>query len=107
MSQQVQYHKQRRGNFQTVIADSYSIEPDRQYGGFKIYGWGVYESGVLEGQTKKFFIESVETLEEAMEAYPSAEQGYRSAHNSFNHLPCREDPTPGGMYLDDIKEGKS
>lgn len=92
-------------NFASSKADSYSIEFNQRYGTYSIYGWGRYESGVLRGQTKKFFIESFDTEAEAIKIYPKAKLGYRSAHNTFNHLPGENDPVPGGMYPDDIEDG--
>lgn len=68
-----------------------------------VYEWGVYEqSSVLAGQTRKRFVTWFDTQEEAQAAYPNAEVGYRSAHNTYNHLPGENDPVPGGMYPDDI-----
>lgn len=71
---------------------------------FCVYGWGTYEEGsVLEGQTRKSFLDAFETEAQARKAYPKAIGGTegRSAHNSVAHLPGPDDPVPGGMYPDD------
>lgn len=86
----------------------YSIEvkggPRGEY--FAVYEWGVYaRSSVLAGQSKKSFRDSFESEAEALAAYPRADVGYRSAHNSYSHLPGEDDPVPGGMYPDDYDDG--
>lgn len=88
--------------------DSYSIEEREAFNGagaFYVYGWGEYgEYSVLAGQTLKKFMGCYDTIEEAKADYPDADgpYGFRSAHNTFNHLPGEDDPVPGGMYPDDI-----
>jgi hypothetical protein len=85
--------------------DSYSIEIKDSPKGekFAVYGWGTYpRHSVLAGQSMKKFIKWYDTEEEAKSAFPDAEIGYRSAHNSFGHLPGENDPVSGGMYPDDI-----
>lgn len=65
-----------------------TIEYSHKYGWFTVYEFGVYpRSSVLAGQTRKRFVEAYDTLEEAQEAHPDAVEGYRDAHNTFNHLP--------------------
>ena len=60
-------------------------------GGFSVYEFGEYpESSVLAGQTCKRFVDNFDTVEEAQASYPSAELGYRDAHNHFDHLPDEE-----------------
>lgn len=77
-------------------------------GFFAVYEFGVYDrNSVLAGQTKKQFLDGFNTLEEAQAKYPSAEQGYRSAHNSYGHLPGEDDPVAGGMFPDDIGYGRN
>lgn len=50
-----------------------------------VYEWGVYEqSSVLAGQDRKQFLDMFNTVEEAKQAYPEAEEGYREAGN---HMP--------------------
>ena len=86
----------------------YSIEQKDSPMGtkFAVYHWGVYErSSVLAGQTKKRFVDWFDSEAEALAAYPGAEIGYRSAHNTYSHLPGPDDPVPGGMYPDDIDDG--
>ena len=65
------------------------------------------ESSVLAGQTIKRFINNYQSEEEAKQAHPDAE-GYSSKwtdpQGSLQHLPGEDDPVPGGMYPDDIKE---
>jgi hypothetical protein len=88
--------------------DSYTIEDK---GGdvmpFCVYGWGVYDSGVLAGQTRKAFVESYASEGEARAAFPGADEGThrRSAGNTFNHLPGEDDPVSGGAYPDDHDDG--
>jgi hypothetical protein len=56
-------------------------------GGYSVYEFGEYpESSVLAGQTRKRFVDNFDTIEEAQACYPSAELGYRDAHNYFDHL---------------------
>ena len=63
-----------------------------QYGGWSVYEFDVYpRSSVLAGQTRKQFIDSFDSLEEAEKQYPHADVGYRDAHNSFDHLPDDDD----------------
>lgn len=84
--------------------DSYTIELKDSPRGEKyaVYGWGTYPShSVLAGQTKKQFITWFDSEAEALAAYPQAEVGYRSAHNTYSHLPGENDPVPGGRYPDD------
>lgn len=65
------------------------------------------EHSVLAGQTLKRFINTYNSEEEAKQAHPDAE-GYSSKYTdpqvSLRQLPGEEDPVPGGMYPDDIKE---
>ena len=59
-----------------------------QYGQFSVYQFGEYPRGsVLEGQTMKQFMGMYDTADQAKAAYPQAEEGYRDAHNHFDHLP--------------------
>ena len=88
--------------------DSYSMEWHDTPRGEKlaVYGWGEYpRHSVLAGQTMKKFIEYADGEDEARAKYPGIEWGYRSAHNTYSHLPGEDDPVPGGMYLDDIDDG--
>lgn len=58
-----------------------------QYGTFSVYGFGEWPQGsVLEGQTMKCFLGRYDTVEEAKSDHPEAEEGYRDAHNHFDHL---------------------
>lgn len=65
------------------------------------------ENSVLAGQTVKRFINSYDSEKAAKQAHPDAE-GYSSKWTdpqvSLRHLPGEDDPVPGGMYPDDIKE---
>ena len=69
--------------------------------------WNVHEfdtyprHSVLAGQTRKKFVTSYETEAEAIAAHPDADRGFRSAHNSFGHLPGENDMVPGGALPDD------
>jgi hypothetical protein len=87
--------------------DDLVIEDKVSYGRriFVVYGFGVYPRySVLAGQVSKTWLESYDTLAEAQAAYPKARVGYRSAGNTFNHLPDENDPVAGGMYPDDHVE---
>jgi len=71
-----------------------------------VYEFGVYgRNSVLAGQTKKQYIHSFDSLEEAKEAYPNASFGSRSAHNTYSHLPSENDFVAGGAYPDDYDDG--
>ena len=57
---------------------------------YGVYSYGVYpRSSVLAGQTRRIFLDSFPTLEEAREAYPDAEFTNRSNYQApyLNHLP--------------------
>jgi hypothetical protein len=72
--------------------------------GWCVYGWGTYpESSVLAGQSMKRFLDSFESKEEALKAYPQAEPSsdWLEPQVSLGHLPGEDDPVPGGMYPDD------
>lgn len=70
---------------------------------FHVYEWSTYpRSSVLAGQACKRFVTWFDTEAEATAAYPEADLGYRSANNTFNHLPGEDDPVPGGALPDDI-----
>jgi len=73
-----------------------------KYGGIDVLGWGVYEKGsVLEGQSKKVFLDNFETEDEARRAYPLAgsfSSAWTDPQVSLSHLPSENDPVPGGMY---------
>ena len=58
-----------------------------------VHGWGVWDGGSLDGQSKKTFITSFETPEEALEAYPDAKPSHplMQAQNTFDHLPDTPD----------------
>lgn len=43
---------------------------------FAVYGYGIYESGVLKGRSKRVFLDSFDTEEEAYKAYPEAHPSY-------------------------------
>ena len=86
----------------------YTIEQKRGVLGrkFAVYAFDTYpSSSVLAGQTRKRFVNWFDTEAEALEKYPGAEIGYRSAHNTYSHLPGPDDPVPGGMYPDDLDDG--
>lgn len=88
--------------------DYYNLRRNND-GSVDVLGFGTYEeSSVLAGQTKKVFIDSFDTPEDAQAIYPEAVDYwsmYSGAVNSFNHLPGENDPVPGGMYPDDIDDG--
>jgi len=99
MSQREAHHR---------VFDSFNIEMKETPTGVQwaVYGFGTYGKGsVLEGQTKKVFLEYFDEEFAAKIAYPGADVGFRSANNTYSHLPDEEDPVPGGMYPDDIDDG--
>jgi hypothetical protein len=58
-----------------------------------IYRWSIYpKHSVLAGQDCKKFVQSYKTKDEALAAYPDAtDNGYRDAHNYYDHLPDHGD----------------
>jgi hypothetical protein len=69
-----------------------------------IYGWGTYEPhSVLAGQPKKVFIDTFDTLDDALRAFPDAQGGgkFTDPQVSLNHLPGEDDFVAGGAYPDD------
>jgi len=73
--------------------DYFTIEPSRYSDDeYIVYGWGIYpQSSVLAGQQRKVFLEEFETLEEAKEKYPRAEQtSFINPVITTNHLPDYE-----------------
>lgn len=84
----------------------YTIRPSR-YGGFDVHGFFEQPSGVLAGQTLKRFLDSFDTEEQAVAAYPDAKGGsvWTDPQVSLSHLPGENDPVAGGMYPDDIDGG--
>jgi hypothetical protein len=79
---------------------THTIEFDTRYEWWSVYEFGTYErSSVLAGQTRKRFVTRFDTEAEAQAAYPSASVGYRSAHNTYNHLP--DEPDDGYFDEDD------
>tara|TARA_R110000803_G_scaffold30296_1_gene68400 strand:- start:33 stop:290 length:258 start_codon:yes stop_codon:yes gene_type:complete len=66
-----------------------------------VFELGRYErSSVLAGQEKKIMIEQYDSKEEALAAYPSAEEtsGYQP-RNTFGHLPGNDDfDGQGGVW---------
>jgi hypothetical protein len=71
-----------------MTESDFTIEYSRQYRWFSVYEFGVYpHSSVLAGQTMKSFRDKFGTLEEAQEAYPHAEVGFRDPQNFVDHLP--------------------
>ena len=70
---------------------AHTIEPDTTHGDYSLYEWGVYEdSSVLAGQSRKAFIKTYPTVEDALKDYPDASVGHRDPNNTFNHLPDYE-----------------
>lgn len=76
-----------------------------KYGGIDVVGFGICESGVLEGETLKVFLDNYETEEEAFKHHPDAE-GYTNKFTdpspNLNFLPGENDFVPGGALPDDI-----
>lgn len=68
--------------------DFIRIEPDKHGGnGFDVYGFGYYEeTSVLAGQTRKVFLKSFDTIEEAKQEYPSAEHD-GNINPAYNVMP--------------------
>lgn len=90
-----------------ITIDYYTLRKG-QYGGIDVVGWFVYpESSVLAGQTGKKFINNFKTEQEAVAAFPQV-TGYSSPwmepQINLRHLPGEDDPVPGGMYPDDIRD---
>lgn len=70
---------------------------------YNVYEISTYErSSVLAGQTRKQFLDSFITYEDAAQAYPEAEPGYCNPGNTVDHLPGPDDYEPGGAWTDDI-----
>ena len=74
--------------------DYHTISLDQDYDASEtfvaVYGWGTYGQGsVLEGQPKKVFIESFDSVVEAQRAYPDSEFSgpFTEPQNTFDHLP--------------------
>lgn len=83
-----------------------TIEAAKYGGGFSVYEFGTYErSSVLAGQTKKQFLDGFDTLEEAKAAYPTAQEGFRDAGNTFGHLPGDDCLDGQGGVWHDSEEG--
>ena len=71
-------------------------------GGYDVVGfYKAPRSSVLAGQTLTQFINTYDTYEEAVKAYPDAKGNGCAPAPSVNHLPCEDDPVAGGMYPDD------
>jgi hypothetical protein len=76
-----------------------TIERSKYDDGYSVYEWGVYpRSSVLAGQDRKQWIDGFDTLEEAQAAYPDADVGFRSAHNTFDHLEDEDGNTGPSPY---------
>ena len=76
-----------------------TIEPDEQY--WNVYEHGRYERGsVLAGQSRRSFIASYESLQEARSAYPKADvidHSTKLHHNPMpHHAPGWFDPADAG-----------
>jgi len=70
---------------------------------YNVYEISTYErSSVLAGQTRKQFLDSFKSYDDAAEAYPEAEPGYCNPNNTVAHLPGLDDQFPGGAWPDDI-----
>jgi len=78
--------KEPRYNIGMETTTEQTIEQN-QYGTFSVYEFGEWPKGsVLEGQTMKRFLGMYDTAEQAKSDYPEAKEGYRDAHNYFDHL---------------------
>lgn len=72
---------------------------------FHVHGWSTYsESSVLAGQQRKVWLNSFDTQEAALKAYPKAVASHLLLEPkvSLDHLPDEDTPVAGGMYPDDI-----
>ena len=81
-----------------------TIRQSKYGNGFDVHGfYTASQSSVLAGQTLKQFIDSYDTIAQAQAAHPDANMGssWTDPVVSVNHLPCEDDPVPGGMYPDD------
>ena len=58
-----------------------------------VYSWSIYpENSVLAGQDCKKFVNCFPSKEAALTAFPdAADNGYRDAHNHYDHLPDHGD----------------
>ena len=71
-----------------------SIEYDDLYDWWCLYEFGVFpRSSVMSGQVMKSYKRHYNTLEEAVEANPTASTGFRDANNTFDHLPKDDEPS--------------
>ena len=72
-----------------------TLEHNADYNHYAVYEWSVYpRHSVLAGQDCKRFLDAYDTEAEAKAAHPELaddEVGYRSAHNTFDHLPDGDD----------------
>ena len=81
-------------------------------GGFDVHGFKVAESGLLKGQTAKFYLESYHTVEDAVQAHPELMQDgevrygnkWTDPQVNLRHLPDENTPVAGGMYPDDYDD---
>ena len=86
--------------------DTYTIEPDHQYGDFAVYQHGVYpRSSVLAGQPRRRLVESFPTVEAAKAAHPTAEVCEHSTAIPAPMLPSTPpdwfDPDAAGEHWDE------
>jgi hypothetical protein len=98
-------------NFTNTKFESITIEPGshgetyHREGGFTVYGHSTYgEGSVLEGQDMRCFLDYFDTLEEAQNAFPTAEVIEGSTYQQI-HIPHSApdwfDPDIAGEVWDD------
>lgn len=57
-------------------------------GQVSVYRFSIWGQGsLMQGQTKKEFVDIYDDVEQAQKDYPKASVGFRSANNTYGHLP--------------------
>lgn len=80
-----------------------TVEPAKYDNGVSVYGYGTYgPTSVLAGQTKKQYLDGFDSVEEALEAYPTAEVGggYTPYNDAGANPPSWFDPAYAGEHWD-------
>ena len=56
-------------------------------GQVSVYRFSIWGQGsLMQGQTKKEFVDIYDDVEQAQKDYPKASVGFRSANNTYGHL---------------------
>jgi hypothetical protein len=80
-----------------------TIEPSKSFN-YAVYRHSIYESGMLEGEPRREFLDGFDTLEEAQEKYPEAELVHGSTYVDYvipHVAPPDFDPADAGERWDD------